>query len=278
MDGFMDGPSQQQGGTRPLESRNTDPARRFATDHGTHLLDRLNVVYKYRYVVVSIFLLIVLNALLRAYTTTPLYRARARLMIEMQDERTAAMASAINSASSSYWQDPKVFYETQYRILTGSGLARRVVRRIDLGRVSEFSAARPALTGLNRLLSMPRRTPSRTEPEASTPPESTLINQLLARVSVEPVENSRLADVAFVSADPAFAVRAADTLADEYVQLNLELRRQNMVASLEWLSQELVKQQKKVGRASAPWRSTARIRTRSPSRNARTSSSRGSIS
>jgi hypothetical protein len=41
-------------------------------------------------------------------------------------------------------------------------------------------------------------------------------------------------------------MRAADVLADEYVQLNLELRRQNMVASLEWLTRELVAQQTKV--------------------------------
>ena len=61
-----------------------------------------------------------------------------------------------------------------------------------------------------------------------------------------PVQNSRLVDVAFVSADPAFAVRAVDTLAEEYVQQNMELRRKNMVASLEWLSQELVNQKKKV--------------------------------
>ena len=119
-----------------------------------------------------------------------------------------------------YWQDPKVFYETQYRVLTGTELARRVVKRLG-------------------------PTPTQAD-AASAASESTQIAQLLGHVSVAPVQNSRLVDVVVVSADPAFAARAANLLADEYVQLNLDLRRQNMVASLEWLSQELVSQQKKV--------------------------------
>jgi uncharacterized protein involved in exopolysaccharide biosynthesis len=61
-------------------------------------------------------------------------------------------------------------------------------------------------------------------------------------VSVDPVRASRLVDVGFVSPDPKFAALAVNTLAETYVQQNLELRRQNMERSLEWLSQELARQ------------------------------------
>ena len=164
-------------------------------------------------------------------------------MIEIEDERTAVMAGAVSRASTrAYWQDPKVFYETQYRVLTGTELARRVVKR--LGPVPGRAGPRA------RRRTQPAAVAVEAEPAqpdaASAAPESTQIAQLLAQVSVAPVQNSRLVDVVVVSADPAFAARTANTLADEYVQLNLELRRQNMVASLEWLSQELVSQQKKV--------------------------------
>jgi capsular exopolysaccharide synthesis family protein len=56
------------------------------------------------------------------------------------------------------------------------------------------------------------------------------------------VRASRLVDVVFVSPDPALAATSANMLAEEYVQQNLELRRQNMERSLEWLSQELARQ------------------------------------
>jgi capsular exopolysaccharide synthesis family protein len=206
---------------------------------------------------VSVVLLVVLGTMLRTFTTTPLYRAQARLMIELEDDQSAALAGALSGPNTYYWQDPQVYYETQYRILTGRELAMRVVRRLDLGRVPEFSALEPA-PRVNLILSMlPDKLiapfvqldgsePSRSPGEATSVPESQLIGLFLARVTVEPVPNSRLVDVAFVSADPAFAVRAVDTLAREYVQQNLELRRQTTVTSLEWLSQELVKQQRKV--------------------------------
>ena len=89
---------------------------------------------------ISVFLLIVLGSLLRTYTTTPLYQAAARLMIEMEDER-AVTAGAIGTGIG-VWQDPKPYYETQFRILTGSELGRRVVRRLDLSRVPEFRPGR----------------------------------------------------------------------------------------------------------------------------------------
>jgi capsular exopolysaccharide synthesis family protein len=72
------------------------------------------------------------------------------------------------------------------------------------------------------------------------------IGDFSSRISVEPVRASRLVDVVFVSPDPALAAASANTLAEEYVQQNLELRRQNMERSLDWLSQELARQKRTV--------------------------------
>ena len=136
-------------GPVPQSLVSADARVRFpAPAYTTHLLDRLSVVYKYRYVAVSVFLLIVLGTMLRTYTTTPLYRAQARLMIEMEDEqRGGARRRHQQRRAPYYWQDPQVYYETQYRILTGRELALRVVRRLDLGRVPEFNATVRRLRG-----------------------------------------------------------------------------------------------------------------------------------
>ena len=65
-------------------------------------------------------------------------------MIEMEDEQHGgARRRHQRPPAPTYWQDPQVYYETQYRILTGRELARRVVRRLDLGRVPEFNGATP---------------------------------------------------------------------------------------------------------------------------------------
>ena len=73
--------------------------------------------------------------------------------------------------------------------------------------------------------------------------EDAVIDRFIARVAVQPVKSSRLVDVHFVSQDPQLAAKAANTLGEEYEQQNLELRRLNMAKSLEWLAQELKRQQ-----------------------------------
>jgi len=206
--------------------RRTGKLHQPAKDREPDFRDKLHVVYKYRRIGGSVLLLISLGAVLRSYTTTPLYRAQARLLIEMDDERTErtmATAGAINGVNGYYWQDPRLFYETQHRILAGTEVARRVVQRLNLSRIAEFAEAGPVQSS-----------------------ESTLIAKLLARMNVRAVPNSRLVDVAFVSADAAFAALAANTIADAYVEQNMDLQRRTVTTSLEWLSQELVKQQKKV--------------------------------
>jgi uncharacterized protein involved in exopolysaccharide biosynthesis len=68
----------------------------------------------------------VLGAGVRAYMTTPLYRAQARVMIEIEDDETTALAGVLNGENI---RDPEPFYQTQFRILTGRELARRTVAR-----------------------------------------------------------------------------------------------------------------------------------------------------
>jgi capsular exopolysaccharide synthesis family protein len=220
-----------------------------------HLLDRLNVLYKFRHVAISVFLLVVLASLLKTYTTVPMYRAQARLLIELEDERTMAVAGSMNSYQGDYYQDPEPYLNTQFRILTGRDLGRRVVGLLDLSHVEEFNGRGATPTALSGVLTTMRdqvETPIRSllgrpKSVSSSPDgdvdEVGLTDALLSRVSVAPVQNSRLVDVSFVSADPEFAARAVNAHTAEYVTQNLEVRRQNMARSLAWLGDELKKQQ-----------------------------------
>ena len=100
----------RQSGTAAPRGRPAAPA----VEHDIHVLDRLNVLFKYRYVALSVFALVILGSLLRTYTTTPLYRAQARLLIEVEDERTAAMVGTINRGRTI--PSGSTLYNTQFRI------------------------------------------------------------------------------------------------------------------------------------------------------------------
>jgi capsular exopolysaccharide synthesis family protein len=85
------------------------------------------------------------------------------------------------------------------------------------------------------------------QPVAAGPAnEDALVAAFQSRVLVAPVRSSRLVDIAFTSADPQFAARAVNVLTEEYVQQNLEFKLENTKKTLDWLTQEVARQQRVV--------------------------------
>jgi capsular exopolysaccharide synthesis family protein len=241
----------------------------FPGESDTHLLDRVNAVYKYRYIVATVFLLVLLAVALRTFTTTPMYRATTSVLIE--DERAASVAGFNSATSAEYVSDPEPYYQTQLRILTGRELAARVGTRLNLAAVPEFNGQVPHRTGVASVIDRMKRqvqtvvAPMTGGAAPAAPPArvtrdpDVLVNNFLGVVSVDPVRGSRLYNVSVQSADAAFAAKAADTLVEEYVKQNFERRTEATAKSLQFLADEIRKQQTKVEdseRAMAQYRET----------------------
>ena len=245
---------QAQRPAAPPAPRANGPKSLLPVDSDAHLLDRLNAVYKYRYVIAAVFLLVIIGVLVHTYTTTPLYRATTSVLIE--DDKAATVAG-FNTATTDYSQDPEPYYQTQLRILTGRELSTRVAAKLKLETQPEFNGQGPRLTGLARvmqivkdqaqgLLHMATGESAPTTPANGGAASESLVNAFLGAIGVDQVRGSRLVNVSITSSEPAFAARAADTLVEEYVQFNLEFRTAATRRSLEFLASEITKQQKKV--------------------------------
>ena len=78
-----------------------------------HLRDRLSVFFRYRYVAILAFVVVLSVAGLRAYSQTPLYRSSVRLLIDLEDERSLAMEGVSTANNSNYFQDPEPYFQTQ---------------------------------------------------------------------------------------------------------------------------------------------------------------------
>ena len=252
----MESKSRSGGASSPRPQAGGAPKGLFPIDSDTHLLDRLNAIYKYRYVVITVFSLVMLGVLVRTYTTTPMYRASTSVLIE--DERGASVAGFNAASGAEYIQDPEPYFQTQLRILQGRELTGKVVDRMHLDSVPEFNGQGPQRTGLGSVLhtmklqalgSLHKITGAAPPEQQSTPGKPSrdaLINGFLGAVGLEPVRGSRLVNVAVTSSNPSFAARAADTLVEEYVKQNFELRTDSTKKSLDFLSDEIRKQQQKV--------------------------------
>ena len=79
--------------------------------------------------------------IIQGYSNVQIYQAQARLLIE--DERSTAVPGLQNEQNT-YYEDPEPYYQTQYKILKGRDLTRRVVRKLHLETVPEFNGTKPA--------------------------------------------------------------------------------------------------------------------------------------
>ncbi len=230
------------------------PPTTFTASDEVHILDRLAVIYRYRHVAVAVFILTTAAMMIQGYSTVQIYQARAQILIE--DERSTAVPG-ITSPENTYYEDPEPYYKTQYRILKGRDLTRRVVKRLHLERVPEFNGTAAPPSGptvfvrnledrIKRLVKPAPPIPVEAPKPDESADESALVSEFLGRVEVIPITGSRLVDVTFTAMDPTFAATAINTLVDEYVEQNLQLKLQATQNMLDWLDKEVANQQLKV--------------------------------
>jgi capsular exopolysaccharide synthesis family protein len=228
-------------------------------DNETHLLDRVSVLYKYQRAVLAVFVVVLAWQMVDSYTTIPMYRAQAQLLIE---DDTMGLGTPTEMAQNVVVPDPEMYRNTQRRILSQRDLGRRVVQKLDLSRVPEFNGQGPKPTRLQEGISTvkhylywpvravfstnetPVVVPAAAADESAR--EASYVNQFISRIKVEEVRGSQLMVVYFESSDPVFAAQAVNALVDEYVAQNLDHKVASLEKSLEWLVTEVGKQQQQV--------------------------------
>ena len=253
--------AQKNSRTKPPESAasggggsSTPAAPQFVPENDVHLLDRLAVLYRYRRLCVTVFVLVTAAMIIQGYSNIQIYVAQARILIE--DERSTAIPGLQND-SNTYYEDPEPYYQTQYKILKGRDLTRRVVNRLHLEKVPEFNGTKPPpptpismlrdlKTKLVGYVKRAPETPAEAPKVDETTDESALVGAFIGRVGVEPVRGSHLVDVTFTAEDPKFSAEAVNTLVDEYVSENPEIKLRSTQGMIDWLTKELENQQKRV--------------------------------
>src|SRR5436190_3160699 len=216
-----------------------------------HVLDRLNAVFKHRRLAGVAFVLVVTTMMVQTYSTIPVYQASSR--VQIQDERTTQVGN-LNANDPAFWQDAEPYYKTQYSILRSRGLARRVVRKLNLQANPLFNGSAPpprdpislarqarsaASTWARSLISSPAPVTVPVAAPDESAHEAGLISAFLGGVDIIPESTTRLVVISYKHSNPQFTALAANTLAEEYTQQNIDSRLANTEKTLAWLSEEL---------------------------------------
>ncbi len=206
----------------------------------------LHVLNKRKWLIIAAAFTILGGSAVQTYTTAPVYRSTAQIQIDLESANVLPYQDI--SARPEYFFETESYQKTQFRILQSRPLARRVVKKLNLGEDPAFNApVRPgALSGL-----LPRMTDSilgffgNQDPQASAAPEKQgpdeigLADRLLGGLVVTPDKDSRLVAVAYNCQDPKLSARIVNTLADEYIEFNFESRFQAATMAHDFLKREL---------------------------------------
>lgn len=221
-----------------------------------HVLDYVRVLAKRRWTALPVLGLAVAAAVYVSMTATPLYEARAQLLIESEAQKVISFQEVVQQA-----QATADFYQTQYRILQSRTLAAATVDALDLWKHPEFTAAQGSRFAPGALIASARELvdrgigwvtggapaePAAGQAAAAGPSQSQVLGVFASRLTVAPVRNSRLVDVTFKASDPKLAADVANMLADVYIRQNAEYKFQASKQATDWLTQQLTEQRSQV--------------------------------
>ena len=227
----------------------TAPANEI--DDSLHLRDLLRIIYKRKWWILSVAIVMLVVSTLNTLMETPQYRATTTIQIEKQAQRVVDYRDA--SGATELYDDGQ-FFQTQIELLRSKALAERVMEALRLDLDRKPNAGAPATAAekatdpvaergdwIGRILTTLRKRSEPSIKDTQLLDRESVVGALRGSMQVEPVPNSRLVRINVVGADPALAARVANAWADAYTKSNMERKVDASSYARTFLEQELAK-------------------------------------
>ena len=220
----------------PLDDYDTDDVRPEDA-----LSDQLRFwrrsIAKKRWVIVLLTLLVGAVTTLVVYSMTPVYRSTATLYIEPSKEKVVSIEEVYGGISGN-----REHIQTQLEILKSRELATKLVDRLKLTTDPAFDPRQkpPEFSFLNfwRALIPAGWLPAQA-PMSEDAVRSAVIHSVESDLDVQLVRLSFLIKVSFESTDRNLAAKMANTMADIYIESDLESRLQMTQKASSWLAERI---------------------------------------
>ncbi|MEW6052667.1 MAG: polysaccharide biosynthesis tyrosine autokinase [Nitrospirota bacterium] len=188
-----------------------------------HLRDYLKIIYKRRYTVYTFFTIVFIIVLIGTFSTTPVYQASTKVLIERVEPYNLTMMYPYYSP-----YDPE-FYETQYQLIKSTSVAQKVVRMLSLESTYESYFKGEKIT-----------------PDGGRSKADILADIVSGSIIVSPIKNSKIVNLSFMSTNPDFAALIANSVARAYIEEILEMRMTSSRYSIEWMTKKAEEEKAKL--------------------------------
>ncbi len=191
-------------------------------------------IEKHQWAIVLLTVLVGAIAAFVVNSITPIYRATATLLIEPTKSKVVSIEEVYGGISGN-----RDHIQTQAEILKSRELATKLVKRLKLTTDPAIDP-RQRPPALNISIPWQQWIPAGWLSEDPPPSEDEIANAAIAAVlsslDVQLVRNSFLIKVSFESTDKQLAAKLANTLADVYIENDLEARLQMTQQAASWLT------------------------------------------
>jgi uncharacterized protein involved in exopolysaccharide biosynthesis len=201
-------------------------------------------IWRRKWKIIVPTLLVAIAAAIVVQLLTPQYRSESRVLFEGR-ENVFLRPDAEKQLDRSVIDQEAV--ASQVQLLLSRDLARDVIKKLKLGERSEFD---PVLNGVSPIKVFLAMIGIGKDPLRITPEERVLA-AYYDRISVFPVEKSRVIGITFQSSSPELAAQVANTIATSYLSFQQAAKQQQARSAGQWLSGEIASLRKKVEEAEA---------------------------
>ncbi|MEQ9079386.1 MAG: polysaccharide biosynthesis tyrosine autokinase [Sandaracinaceae bacterium] len=180
----------------------------------------LLVGWSYKWLILAVVSVVTLAVALWTLRQPKVYAAVAT--IEYDPSPSSPLGAEVEDVASpvgAYWST-REFFATQNRIIGSRAVAERVVQDLGLHQDPSFFYVESFEGGRGRTVEEAART-------------------LQGRLSVDPIEDTRIVQIRVTDRDPERAATLANAVAESYIAKTLEDRMGSTVSALEWLGTQL---------------------------------------
>jgi succinoglycan biosynthesis transport protein ExoP len=172
---------------------------------------------------------------------TPKYSSESRILIESRDNiymRPDVDKDIGDRASSS----DETAVTSQAQVIMSRDLAREVVAKLKLNELPEFD---PTLSGISPLKAILGTLGLIKNPLTMTP-EERVLDAYYDKLTVSPLDKSRVITIDFMSQDPELAAKVANAIADAYLERQQGVKQDQAKTAAQYLAGQIEPLRRKV--------------------------------
>jgi capsular exopolysaccharide synthesis family protein len=236
----------------PDEDDPLSRARVIEANDAPSIRDHWQMARKHRRKIAGCLLIAISIGVVAALLTTPIYTARAKVLIERKGPQVVKIQEVLSESIES---DEHNYYQSQYEMLKSRSLAADVIRQLKLENNPLFSrGSSDFIKTLWSEMHLPwigNPVQTNAKPRDPSGADPGVINAYAQFLEIEPVKRSRLVDIAVSTPDPSLSAAIANAHADAYIHQGMKLRSRANEGARKFLDGKLAELKQRVQSSEA---------------------------